>query len=1052
MPNTSRRAGIRDGPPILALCADQILRIREVSREESRDWTGWYQVREAMPEVLGNLIALSARSGGSAELVRLTRQIDSAWTGIRAQYWSVDLQQAVLDAFARADNAAFGWIQAWLDTLDANIDTSGLDPTGRVEAWLQQGALRAQIGQRHESEDAVRSAVAAAASVGYRDDSEQLAHWIDWLVAARESGTMTTEQFIDAGTVFASRHLGASQQDESGASTAAERLIAEIWPVSPRAATRVGTALCEAGVLAEGDLIQAAILAACHDETVDPKFLANVASKLLLPIAKYPSNSLRPRLEERVDPDALATLDLGFQTWTVDGPFAVSLTTPPRRTEPGSEERLDSFVDPDAADGEEGASGGSAISEPATAWPSPSPTPTGFLGQLRTVPTQEALSASWWDKAAAGPLETPRIPSPVAAAILEQAVRLDPPVQVFGKILAIAARCGHLEKVVEVLQTRLSRLPSAGWSRYYDGGKRLKLFEPVLAVEAPELRILALRDLAESIARDSRQWPMSGDLKHVLETVAGPEAIAAAWPTVEAYLDIFAPATAILVMPENEPTSSLPDTGTTSLVTLVADFLDHPTKAPQEAARRILAKAVPYAADAVFALLGDAVSRGDWAAEAALQVLTYSEVSGIPPELAAAVDAAAVGTDAICRDLARRVCELVSRPCPVPRPRELPALYGMQFPMLPDRRYPELDKEGTPFVDTKDPQQVIAPFDSMLRILAGRLGLDPVPLIYRASYLAQLRHGNRWTDAGHKEMAERLKRRGQQHIYRPWAYLVGRRAVAQVLAELMDAEGFGLPRDVATRIGLVAPELLNIEPEPLAAGMPTVWRPEGTSDYDTRSWCDEVGDAAEAYRGHIDTEGVYVLAEVSEWHSLEWGHPVEERRVFSTHGIDAHRLLTNVPGVPWAYAYSSRRYPVVATEWAHKELVVEGQEQFTDAPFLDWWAFHPAAARALRWKQDPKMLFGWIGEDGKWRARTEYRVRGLLSHSAPARTYCANVWRVVLSPEGRSEVGRMFPGLSRSLAVTRILEENRREGRQARRAEAVTTLTEPATIRNDSSS
>ncbi|MCD5343603.1 ATP-binding protein [Arthrobacter sp. AK04] len=1039
------RTGFRDRSPVLALCADQILRILEVSREESRAWTGWYQVRAAMPEVLGNLVALYARSGGSAELLRLARQLDSAWTGRRAQYWSVDLQQVVLKAFAEADDAAEEWIRAWLNTLDGIIDTSGLDPAGRVEAWLQQATLRAHIGQRHESLNAVRSAVASAASLGYRDDSEQLAHWIDWLVAAKNFGSMNSEQFINAGTVFASRLTAAARQDESAATAAGERLIDALWPVSPRAAAQVGRALCEAGVLAETDLIQAVILAACQDQSVNPKLLSVVATKLLLPIAKYPSNSLRPLLEERGDPDALVSLDLGFQTWTVDGAYASSLTSPRKSPQHLAEVPLDSSVDPETA-GVVGA--GRETSDSPSEWPSPLPTPAGLLSQLRTVSTPLSLSANWWTEAAGGALATPRIPGPVAAAILEQAVRLDPPVHVFGKIVSIVATSGHLEAAMEGLQASLSRLPSASWSPYYDGGKRLKLFESVLASDVPELRILALRDLAEAISSDSRQLPMSGDLKQVLETVAGSVAVAGAWPIVEAYLDVFAPPSADLDIPQNEPTSDLPDNGTTSLVTLIADFLDHPTKAPQEAARRILAESVSYAEGAIFNLLADAVYRGGWAAEAALQVLVYGEVRNIPQELAAAVDSAAVGNDAICRDLAGRVCELVGRPRPKPEPHALPAIYSMQFPELPEQRIPEIDKDGTPFVDTNDPQQVIAPFDHVLRILAQRLGLDPIPLIYRASYLALSSHGNQWTDGGHKEMAERLNRRGQRHIYRPWAYLVGRRAVSQVLTELIDAQEFGLPADVATRIGLIAPHLLAIEPEPLTAGIPSVWRPAGTADYDTRAWCNEAADAAESYKDLLDTDGIYVLAEASEWHSLEWGHPVEERRVFATHRRGSNPLLTDSHGCSWAYAYSSRRYPHIATQWAHMELVVEGQEQFTDAPFLDWWAFHPAAAADMHWTPDPQNLFGWIGEDGHWRARTEYRVRGLLSHSAPARTYCASVWRVVLSPLGRAEIGRAFPGLSRSLVVTRILQENRREGRQAARSEVVTALAEPE-VTND---
>ena len=83
----------------------------------------------------------------------------------------------------------------------------------------------------------------------------------------------------------------------------------------------------------------------------------------------------------------------------------------------------------------------------------------------------------------------------------------------------------------------------------------------------------------------------------------------------------------------------------------------------------------------------------------------------------------------------------------------------------------------------------------------------------------------------------------------------------------------------------------------------------------------------------------------------------------------------------------------------------------------------------LGWELAENVPFGWNGRDGVWRARTLRKVRGQLSHQPPLRTYCAEVWQVVLSDIGRRELIAMFPTIRRSLYVTRTLPARPRESR-----------------------
>ncbi|MFF2299775.1 hypothetical protein [Arthrobacter sp. NPDC058127] len=387
------------------------------------------------------------------------------------------------------------------------------------------------------------------------------------------------------------------------------------------------------------------------------------------------------------------------------------------------------------------------------------------------------------------------------------------------------------------------------------------------------------------------------------------------------------------------------------------------------------------------------------------------------------------GDDQILRDLARRLCVQWGRTPARPAKRGLSPIYGIELPPLPVHHPPEIDAEGIPFIDLSDPQQVVAPFNSLLEVLADVAELSEPAIMYRAAQLALTgTGGDPWTGGGHRVMADRLKRRGQRHTYRPWAYLVGRRAAGRVLAELTDAD---LMRDPypAFAYDLLAPDLLMPEPGPLPDSIPRPWRPASVSSYDTRGWCEEAQDALENYCTRLTSEPDFVLGEVSDWGSLEWGLPREERRLYPLHlrGTNAFGLpvrAASLEGGGSAYLYPNR----AGTTWRHGELIVRGFEMHNNAPFLEWIAFHPGAAEALGWEPVERQRFAWRGSDGTWRARTDYSVRGLLSHDPPAHSYVAEVWRVVLSQRGREDVERRFGPLVRRLTVTRIQPASRREG------------------------
>ncbi len=1015
--------------PAVAGRAIEVLQVVEVPRQTTSDWHGWYRVREAFPSLMAHLIHLAHRVGGSAELSRLARVFDLAWSGQRASYWSVEFRQAALEQFATLDQSSDDWIKRKLDDIESLIIERSYDPQSQVEAWLKQAKIRSSVDQRTKALDAVVAAVDASLGLGMTDDDEQLAHWTGWLAAAKDCGAISDSDYLAAIDRFAARLPGASRADESASAAAAARLVRECWRVSPVHAYRVGIALCEVGALPEADLIAAALLGSLDAEDASAVRLTMlVAIEMLLPITGRDRDRVIERLRAVVSVVDRDTIDQSMQVWGL-----VEETEESRTTSPSDQADNSPDDSTDRASPREVATAAEAET-PATA--------AGLLAALRRLPDNYQGSDSWWtamaDAALGGPL-----PVNVARALVQELGRLRSTEHTLGLACGSLAEAGDPETARQHLQVRSSTLPSGGWFRRYDGGSRRSLFAGALRGGAPAVVQLALSDLAETLAGGILASTRLAEVREILELVAGPTAVGAALSDVEAYLDIIAPADPSFRAGSLGPRlDAIADTSAAALAGMVGDYLGHPAKAPEEGARRALVRLLtsesPGAAarTAILAALEDAVGRGGWPAESALSVLLLAAPDQPSASLIEAVERTTGGDDQILRDLGGRVCVRWGRQPVSPPTRHLSPIYRMSLPPLPTRRPPEVDAEGINFVDRSDPQQVVAPFCTLLGRLAEPAGTTRSAVLHRASQLALAGTGDSWTDDGHRAMAARLKRRGQAHTFRPWAYMVGRRAAGRVLAEMIDAGVLSVLHP-AFALGLLAPDLLMFEPGPLPDSLPRPWRPESASMYDNRGWCDETQDALGHYMDSLVSDPYCVLAELSDWASLEWERPREERELVPIHlrGHDSFGLPVRAPSAESSGSAAWYLDPG-GSDWHQDELIVRGFESVSNAPFLEWVAFHPVAARALGWDPIEGQLFAWRGPDGAWRARSEYSVHGLLSHSPPAHNYVAEVWRVILSQRGLKETERRFGPLVRRLTVTRSVPA-RRDGASEQRVTRV---------------
>lgn len=1009
------RASGRTNSPAVAGQADPIVRLLEVPSSQTSDWTGWYFVRSAAGDIFERLIRVAGRSGGSDEVAQLFARFYTAWDDPdRTRYWNPRLQQRVLTATLNiCDEDTSELVRERLDRLEEHIGSRGFDAHERVETWLGQAEAWSRAGDTRRAEAALQEAVKSSLGPGIHDDDDQLVGWLDWLegvVGGAQEGTAA----LAAARRYASR-LAAVSETQHGAAEAAERLVRLVWRLDVLYATDLAEWLCDASALEESDAIRGVVLAAADDARVPLGVVGAVAAEMLLPLLRQPPRELTEAVERRTAgserSQALARLAAAEAVWSV----------PDEPIEDSSSPTQGSPLPTEATGGD--------TSSSVTA----NQTPVGaraLLKAMRAVDNIAEPSGEW-----AGALEAVAeeiVPPDVARALLAEASRLQFGGAFLGTLAAIAARAGEADAAGQALSGALARMPPQGWMSRWDGGTRLALFEAALRFGSSELVRLAANDLAGGLTSGAivgQIRPVA--LSRIIRTLFGVDAVVDAWPDVEAYLDVLAPATAAAPEPRAEPTSSEP---VVALLRWVAAYLGHPVRILDFGARQVFREVLAATpADAEIAL-AEAIRAGGWRQEAALHAVISTPMGAgveLGRDLAAAIRDVATGSDQICRHLANRTAQAFGIDVEVPTTSDLPVAYSLDLPPLPARTAPELDRHGVPHLDPHDPQQLVAPFDGVLTALADMTGIDPSAVMYHAAAIAEA-SADPWTAGGHRAQAGRLKHRGQFHTYRPWAYMAGRRATGTVLAELIDA-GVLDPGSTSSveLFGLLDETLIRVVTEPLDETTPLPWRRPGTRSYDVSGWCDEAGEASMSYAAAIGASRSFVLAEASEWCSLEWGSPEETRVMRCAHGTTTQHGLVLPARPTWETTLAgASSYPSCPdARGRDRELVVRGREQWTDVPWHEWLAIHPRVASELGWRLGGDRPFTWVGADDRWRAQSFRRARGQLSHRPPGRAFCGEVWQIVLSNEGLAELRAVFGPLERTVSVTRTLPARPREGR-----------------------
>lgn len=1051
----------------------QILSTFDVDHRDSRDWSGWYLASAAAPTLLRRLVTVVATLPRGLDL--LIQELERLWDASGRRGWTPERRRAVLVALGAA-GADRDWIERRLAANDEPSDFA--TPHENVEDSLGQARAWYRLGDQQRALDLLRSAVDRSFGPGMHDEDDQLVHWVNWMFDAINQAE-PHDPLARVGKM-SQRLRGVSPAAEREAARAMQGLIRRTWDLSAPHAAALTRWADRHHLVQAPDLIGALVDGSARNGQVPPVLVGHVIAELYLPLQDQVPDQIRDLLGRAADNSPSKAAEVarviagGVARWALPTSRRAWIVAVTEGLETCGAASHDGVPSPEAfgkvaqssADRRETSSNTSSFGDHPLVLDDGTELSTeevqsriagieSLLALLRNVPRRTDSDddvPSWrafaWSPVLDGVLDD--LNAHDAIRVLDPLTDLAVDSDAIHLLMRRFQELGSRTGVIRSARLMLARTSLRSWARWYDGGRRATAWKALIAEGVPDARQEAIADLADAFATSSINSNMlPSQLRQLLAVVCDPVPLAELWTEIDSYLDELAPAE-----PSDQPWSEADHPETTShpsseLLGLITDYLGHPLRVLDTAARRILRSALEdektkgQAAQALLPCLSDAT----WEAEAGLSVLLGVSEGQLPSRsnpataLKGAVHEACVMRDQIIRDQARGcMSQHAWGDAPPNVQRDLNPRLSLELPPLGPRQPPTIDSTGKPLLNPADVRQRVAPYDVAIEAMAEASGLDSSAAVHYCAEEAtrSLTGTSRWLlpDAG--ALQDELSASGLKHTYRPLALLLGRRAASRLLADLVDSGRLQeADRNWSSVYQLTDQHLALAWPEPRPSSVPDIYRDREESLRGVGDWMADLDEAADRYTDAMAAAPDRVLAEETEFVWLQWETPHERRRleVVQDRRVRArilnHEGSTEVPGssLPNALAdleavHTSSHYTQLAGKPLPDEhhLVVRGTPWTADHLAGQWLAVDPRVAIHLGWQPAADGLFRWLSSEGDFRAESIWWVQGLTSHQPP--NFDAEVaegWRVVISGVGFEELERTFGPLTVSIELERSL-------------------------------
>jgi hypothetical protein len=1004
----------------------------------NRRWSSWYIVESARAEFFTMLIHAAAEHGSEAvEALRLA--FEREWDDPEKKWvWPTDVRRQAILAFWEL-GAPQDWAVKRLRDLEENmlgsnhVFTRLSEYEEQVQAWLT-------LEEWTIATDLLVQLLRASFTVGNEKDY-QLDTWISWLGKVNR---IVPEQAAERIAWFTRSILALEENTEGrAAQTAAEELLAIAFNWSPRRAVRLLQWLLRQQILRHEVAFRALLYAALESDHPPVELILMCLTAIGIPFAIEAREGLIALLIEKMETrigtertiaavqhifscvqrDALPTTRI---SWILG--LRRGLTTAGIDLYKVSLEFLNLSSDMPKASSRDALElkDGSVLScDEVTER-------VNTVEDLRDLlATENEHSFFDWVPVVTSIAERMDKQNLLVLAKLFRARRHESLIlsAISKRLLALGDRA----EAWSMGKRAFEASSPLGWSQWYDGGTRLTALETLIHVNLADGRSLAY----ETLMQDMRSQPELARsivlyLDRILPLLVDMVPVREVWDEVEEYTHALFES-ARLENYEACDLSDVPpkDTIEQAIAELLGIHIGHPVSAMSQVTQHACSKLLIQNNLAMREVVKELLIGQEADQEHLLSVLDC--VSDHAPDalipLKQYIAALRQSPNYAIRETAHRVCIRLGDESNKESLHlsTAPAIYTMELP--PHGRW-SLARRGEivahkPAPDTRDPVEIVRPFDIELSSVAQEAGFRHVNVCYRAvQIMHQLAPYESWSAKGETKLREYLESAGLKLPFRRPRTQLARRAMFHIIAELVDTGILNTEnlRDLEQVLRFYDPDMLLIQPSKRPSSIVSIsGRDQDRANY--RKWLERVDEAITAIALRTNDGGI-ILAEETHLQFTQ-GKMIEEIRQSTVCPIVIPQPRVQdswdsfFPAVPKS----------LVSEYEHLQvydvplpLVLRHSAYGYDSPGSDWLALNPVIGKRLGWHYSQDGLFRWVDANGNIMVESVWWKDGTMGwYSSYSREENGEGWIVVASQAAINQISNYHLLMKRQVMVEREL-------------------------------
>ena len=441
----------------------------------------------------------------------------------------------------------------------------------------------------------------------------------------------------------------------------------------------------------------------------------------------------------------------------------------------------------------------------------------------------------------------------------------------FAKLSEIALEKEYVELAEKLAHESINSSGQSGWVKHYDGGSRIVAFNALKNVNSTLSSNKAFEVFANDIIDGNYPSSYIEYLDDIVPLLIEDYKEEDVWVEIFAYLK--------RLMSNSKPIEDLPDILSTDrpITETLVDYLmylsNNPISLIKEKSIIIISQLISLNDEYALAQL-QSKKLDDYKAIDVIIAL-FELKSPIINDLKSIIKELALSNDFQIRTNSKYILKSLAEEIPIPKKIKLPSIYSLH---VPEPIKPKFNKNNNPYfpeVDVNNPRDLIAPFDSLIKILSKESGINEYNLICRV-HTVMKKNGREeeWAVEYEKKLRSHL-----EEIYLKFSYprprvITARRAIMQITCELIDSgtiSGSRLERAFNSQDYKVSffkeqpkPSFVQIVKERDMGGVGT-------------NWLNRISESQRLTESMLDYDRDFkVIAEISLVKNLDWGSPTEE--------------------------------------------------------------------------------------------------------------------------------------------------------------------------------